>query len=67
MAAGLLAGALATHAGLPWAGLAGLTVAVLVGWRLRFRPSTQARPGSAAPQGSATPRGCWTASAATAT
>jgi Nuclease-related domain len=43
MAAGLAAGALAAQAGLPWAGLAGLTVAVLVGWRLRFRPSTQAR------------------------
>jgi hypothetical protein len=42
-AAGLLAGVLAAQAGLPWAGLAGLTVAVLVGWRLRFRPSTQAR------------------------
>jgi hypothetical protein len=43
MAAGLVAGALAAQAGLPWAGLAGLTVAILVGWRLRFRPSTQAR------------------------
>ena len=42
-AAGLAAGALAAQAGLPWAGLAGLTVAILVGWRLRFRPSTQAR------------------------
>jgi hypothetical protein len=43
LAAGLVAGVLAAQAGLPWAGLAGLTVAVLVGWRLRFRPSTQAR------------------------
>jgi hypothetical protein len=43
LAAGLIAGTLAAQAGLPWAGLAGLTVAVLVGWRLRFRPSTQAR------------------------
>ena len=43
MAAGLVAGTLAVQAGLPWAGLAGLTVAVLVGWRLRFRPSEQAR------------------------
>jgi Nuclease-related domain len=42
-AAGLVAGALAAQAGLPGAGLAGLTVAVLVGWRLRFRPSVQAR------------------------
>ena len=43
MATGLVAVALAAQAGLPWAGLAGLTVAVLVGWRLRFRPSPQAR------------------------
>jgi Nuclease-related domain len=43
MAAALAAGALAAQAGLPRAGLAGLAVAVLVGWRLRFRSSTQAR------------------------
>jgi Nuclease-related domain len=43
MAAGLAAGALAAQAGLPRAGLAGLAVAALVGWRLRFRPSSQAR------------------------
>jgi Nuclease-related domain len=43
LAAGLVAGALAARAGLPGAGLAGLIVAVLVGWRLRFRPSSQAR------------------------
>jgi Nuclease-related domain len=42
-AAGLVAGALAGQGGLPGAGLAGLAVAVLVGWRLRFRPSEQAR------------------------
>jgi Nuclease-related domain len=42
-AAGLVAGALAAQAGLPGAGLASLAVAALVGWRLRFRPSTQAR------------------------
>jgi hypothetical protein len=41
-AAGLVAQVLATEAGLPHAGLAGLMVAVLVGWRLRFRPSEQA-------------------------
>jgi Nuclease-related domain len=41
--AGLAAGALATQAGLSWAGLLGLVVAGLVGWRLRFRPSEQAR------------------------
>jgi hypothetical protein len=34
---------LAAQAGLPRAGLAGLAAAVLVGWRLRFRPSEQAR------------------------
>jgi hypothetical protein len=43
MAAGLLAGALAAQTGLPRAGLASLAVAALVGWRLRFRPSSQAR------------------------
>jgi hypothetical protein len=42
-AAGLVTGALAAQAGLPRAGLASLAVAALVGWRLRFRPSTQAR------------------------
>ena len=43
LAAGLVAGALAAQAGLPRAGLASLAVAALVGWRLRFRPSSQAR------------------------
>jgi hypothetical protein len=43
VAAGLVAGTLAAQAGLPRAGLAGLAVAALMGWRLRFRPSTQAR------------------------
>jgi Nuclease-related domain len=42
-AAGALGQVLATEAGLPRAGLAGLAVAVLVAWRLRFRPSEQAR------------------------
>jgi hypothetical protein len=42
-AAGLAADVLAARAGLPRAGLAGLAVAALVGWRLRFRPSEQAR------------------------
>jgi hypothetical protein len=40
---GLVAGTLAAQAGLPGAGLGGLMVAILVGWPLRFRPSTQAR------------------------
>jgi hypothetical protein len=43
MAAGLIAGILAAQAGLPGAGLACLAVAAMVGWWLRFRPSTQAR------------------------
>jgi hypothetical protein len=43
MAAGLVAGALAAQASLPRAGLASLAVVALVGWRLRFRPSVQAR------------------------
>jgi hypothetical protein len=34
---------LTTQAGLPQPGLVGLAVAALVGWRLRFRPSEQAR------------------------
>jgi hypothetical protein len=42
-AAGLAADVLAVQAGLPQGGLAGTAVAVLVGWRLRFRPSEQAR------------------------
>ena len=41
--AGLAAGALAAQAGLSRAGLVGLAAAALVGWRLRFRPSEQAR------------------------
>jgi hypothetical protein len=42
-AAGLTGQVLATEAGLPRAGLVGLAVAAVVGWRLRFRPSEQAR------------------------
>jgi hypothetical protein len=42
-AAGLVTYVLAAQAGLPRAGLAGLVIAVLAGWRLRFRPSEQAR------------------------
>jgi Nuclease-related domain len=42
-AAGLLGGVLASQAGLARAALVGLAVAALVGWRLRFRPSEQAR------------------------
>jgi nuclease-like protein len=41
-AAGLTIQVLAAQAGLPHAGLLGLVVAALVGWRLRFRPSEQA-------------------------
>jgi hypothetical protein len=43
VAAGLVGHVLVAQAGLPWAGLVGLAVAALVGWRLRFRPSEQAR------------------------
>jgi Nuclease-related domain len=42
-AAGASAQVLAARVGLPQAGLVGLAVAALVGWRLRFRPSEQAR------------------------
>jgi hypothetical protein len=42
-AAGLAADVLAAQVGLPRAELVGLMAAALVGWRLRFRPSEQAR------------------------
>jgi hypothetical protein len=42
-AAGAVAQVLAAQVGLPRAGLVGLAGAVLVGWRLRFQPSEQAR------------------------
>jgi Nuclease-related domain len=42
-AAGLTGHVLAAQAGLPRAGLVGLVAASLLGWRLRFRPSEQAR------------------------
>jgi hypothetical protein len=42
-AAGLVSDTLAAQVGLPRAALVGLAVAALVGWRLRFRPSKQAR------------------------
>jgi hypothetical protein len=43
IAAGLVVGTLADQAGVPGAGLAGLVVAALMAWRLRFCPSEQAR------------------------
>jgi hypothetical protein len=43
VAAGLTGDVLAAQVGLPYGGLVGLVAAVLVGWRLRFRPSEQAR------------------------
>jgi hypothetical protein len=42
-AAGVLVQILAAQVGLPDAGLVGLVAAMVVGWRLRFRPSEQAR------------------------
>jgi hypothetical protein len=42
-AAGVTTDVLTAQIGLPQAGLVGLAVAALVGWRLRFRPSEQAR------------------------
>jgi Nuclease-related domain len=42
-AAGLTGHMLAAQAGIPGAGLVGLVAAALLGWRLRFRPSEQAR------------------------
>jgi hypothetical protein len=42
-AAGLTGHAVASQVGLPWTELVGLALAALVSWRLRFRPSEQAR------------------------
>ena len=42
-AAGVVVQVLATEAGWPQPGLAGVAVAAVAGWRLRFRPSEQAR------------------------
>ena len=42
-AAGVVVQVLTTQVGLPHGGLVGLAGAALVGWRLRFRPSEQAR------------------------
>jgi Nuclease-related domain len=50
-AAGVAVQVLAAQAGLPQAGLVGLAVAALVGWRLRFRPSEQARTWQRGAQG----------------
>jgi Nuclease-related domain len=50
-AAGALGQVLAAQLGLPWAWLVGLVAAVLVGWRLRFRPSEQARTWQRGAQG----------------
>jgi Nuclease-related domain len=50
-AAGVISQVLAGQAGLPRTGLAGLAVAGLVGWRLRFRPSEQARTWQRGAQG----------------
>jgi hypothetical protein len=51
VAAGAAGQMLASQAGLPWAGLVGPAVAALVGWRLRFRPSEQARTWQRGAQG----------------
>jgi hypothetical protein len=51
VAAGVAGQVLASQAGLPWVGLVGLAVAALVGWRLRFRPSEQARTWQRGAQG----------------
>ena len=66
-AAGLAGGLLAAQAGLPPAGLLGVAVAALVGWRLRFRPSEQARSWQRGAHGSGAPPASWTGSRARAT
>jgi Nuclease-related domain len=50
-AASVVVNVLASQAGLPPAGLLGLAAAVLVGWRLRFRPSEAARTWQRGAQG----------------
>jgi hypothetical protein len=50
-AVGGVVNVLASQAGLPPAGLLGLAAAVLVGWRLRFRPSEAARTWQRGAQG----------------
>jgi Nuclease-related domain len=50
-AAGVVVQVLAVQAGLPWTGPLGLAVAALVAWRLRFRPSEQARTWQRGAQG----------------
>src|SRR6266508_1365547 len=65
-AAGLTADVLTTQVGLPQAGLVGLAVAALVGWRLRFRPPSRPAPGTAAPTASGTPPACSAGSTGTA-
>jgi hypothetical protein len=50
-AAGGVVQVLATEAGLPHSGLVGLAVAALAAWRLRFRPSEQARTWQRGAQG----------------
>jgi hypothetical protein len=50
-AAGVVVQVLATEAGVPHGGLVGLVVAALVAWRLRFRPSEQARTWQRGAQG----------------
>jgi nuclease-like protein len=50
-AAGLVSYMFAVQGGLPQGGLVGLAVAVLVAWRLRFRPSEQARTWQRGAQG----------------
>jgi hypothetical protein len=51
VAAGAVGQVLAGQVGLPWAGLVGLALAALVAWRLRFRPSEQARTWQRGAQG----------------
>jgi Nuclease-related domain len=50
-AAGVAGQVLAGQAGLPYGGPVGLAVVALVGWRLRFRPSEQARTWQRGAQG----------------
>jgi hypothetical protein len=66
-AAGVAGQALAAQLGLQQAWLLGLAVAALVGWRLRFRLSEQARTWQRGAAGERHTAACWTGSPATAT
>ena len=59
LAAGVAAGLLAAQVTPRLDGLLAVAVAAGLGWRLRFRPSSDAGPGDAGRRGSGAPPACW--------